>query len=126
MDQGGFIKYVLIIAVILLVAFFSQKAYTGWVGKNLVSAVGTQAGAYLSKSTEWFTANVMSKISGEVQSRGDAIKNEVTQQKENISQNVSENILKKTENYFTGIKDSVLDPGKKVDCPPLTSAPATK
>jgi hypothetical protein len=101
------------IVTVLAIVFFSQQAYSKAVGKTLISAATDQASAYLAKGSNWVTANVISKIGGEVQSRGDAIKNEVTQEKNKVS----ENILQKVGNYFSGVGNSITHPGTPQNCP---------
>lgn len=113
MEQEGFIKYIVIIAVILLVAFLSHQAYSWGTGKTFISGATDQASVYLSKGSNWVTSQIYSKISGEVQKRGDIIKTEINQEKEKIS----ENILEKTKNYFSGVANSVLHPGSPQTCP---------
>ena len=58
------------------------------------------------------------KISGEVQKRGDRIKNEVSQEK----QKVSENIGQKISNYFSGVTESILHPGTPQNCQPTQTS----
>lgn len=111
--QQGFIKYFVIIIVILAVAFLSQQAYCRKVGQNLISAAANQAGAYLSKGANWAISNIYPKLSGEVKSGGEMIKTEANQIK-----NIPENILDKTKNYFSGIGNSVLHPKENNSCLP--------
>ena len=118
MKQEGFIKYIVIIIVILLVAFLSHQAYSWGTGKTLISDATDQASAYLAKGSNWATSQIYSKISGEVQNRGDMIKNEIEQEKNKIS----ENILEKTKNYFSEVANSVLHPGTPQNCPTQTSS----
>jgi len=117
MEQKGFIKYALIIIVILTVVFLSQQAYSRGIVKTLISDATNQAGAYLAKGSGWVMSNIYSKISGEVQKRGDTIVNEVNQEKNKVSEKISENILKKTEDYFSGVTNSILHPGENNNCP---------
>jgi len=113
MEKGQFIKYLVIMIAILGVAFLSQKAYSMGIGKTLVSNATDQAKAYMAKGSDWAMSTVYPKISGEVQKRGDIIKNEVSQEKEKVS----ENIGTKISNYFSGIANSVVNPGASQDCP---------
>lgn len=118
MKQEGFIKYIVIIIVILIIIFLSQQAYLQGTGNNLISDATDQASAYLTKGSNWVTSQIYPKISGEVQNRGDMIKNEIAQEKNKIS----ENILEKTKNYFSGVANSVLHPGTPQNCPTQTSS----
>ena len=111
--ESGFIKYIVIIVVILAVVFLSQQAYTRGAGKTLISNSTGKVKSYLSQGSNWVLSKVYPKISGEVQKRGDIIKNEVSQEK----QKVSENIGTKIKNYFSGISDSILHPGENNSCP---------
>ena len=110
--QQGFIKYFVIIIVILAVVFLSQQALFRGISKTFVSDATDKAGAYLSKASTWASSVIYPKISGEVQKRGDTINNAINQEK----QKVSEDIGKKIENYFSGIADSVLHPGENNNC----------
>ena len=110
------IFYIILITVILIAVFFSQQAYSRAFGKSAISAVANQAGAYVSKGSDWVISKIYPKIDQEVQKRGEAIQNEVNQQKEKITEN-SENIITKIGNYFSGISDSILHPGENNNCP---------
>ena len=117
MEQTGFIKYFIIIIVILAVVFLSQQAYSRGFGKALISNATGQAEGYLSKGSNWVLSRIYPKISGEVQKRGDIIKNEVTQEKNKVS----ENIGTKISNYFSGVTNSILHPGQTNSCTPQPS-----
>jgi len=122
-QDKGFIKYIVIIAVILIVIFLSQQAYFKGIGKNIFLQGSGVAQEYLSKGSDWAQNSVYPKISGEVQKRGDMIKNEINQEKEKISQTIGEKI----KNYFSGVADSILHPGKTQQnqaCPPTESSQA--
>jgi hypothetical protein len=109
MEGKKLIKYILIIIIVLVVVFLSQQAYSGRFGKTLVSDAANQAGAYLAKGSSWVISTIYPKISDQVQNGGFAIKNGLT----------------KTENYFSGIANSVLHPGQNNNCqvqPPQTPA----
>ena len=112
-QEKGFIKYIVIIAVILVLVFLSQQAYTKATGKTLISAAMDQVGSYTTKGSNWIMSNIYPKITGEVQKRGEIIQNEVNQEKEKVS----ENIGKKIQNYFSGVTNSILHPGQETNCP---------
>jgi len=105
--EAGFIKYVVIIAVILIAVFLSQQAFFSGVGNDLTSKASGAISGYLAKGANWASNEVYSKVSGEVQKRGEIIKNEVNSEKEKVSENIGEKI----KNYFSGIADSVVHPG---------------
>ena len=111
-QEKGFIKYIVIIIVILAVVFLSQQVYSRAIGKTLISDATGQAKTYMAKGSDWVMSNIYPKISGEVQKRGDIIKTEVDQEKNKVS----ENIGTKISNYFSGVTDSVLHPGENNNC----------
>ncbi|OGZ79379.1 MAG: hypothetical protein A2358_00230 [Candidatus Staskawiczbacteria bacterium RIFOXYB1_FULL_37_44] len=113
MNEKGFIKYIVIIAVILAVVFASQQAFLKENQKTFVYGAMDQGKAYLAKGSEWVTSKIYPKISEEAQKRGEAIKNGVDQEKNKISENIGEKIS----NYFSGVADSVLHPGTPQNCP---------
>lgn len=110
--QRGFIKYFVIIVVILAVVFLSQRVLSGGAGKTIVYDLGNQAKTYAAKGSNWVMSKIYPTISEEVQKRGDTIKNEIDEQKNNIS----ESIGKKIKNYFSGVTDSILHPGENNNC----------
>jgi hypothetical protein len=113
MNEQGFVKYIVIIAVILAVAFFSQIGNLKGNQQTFVSDATNQAESYVSAGSDWFGANIYPKVSGEVQKRGDIIQAGVSEQKEKISETVSEKIS----NYFSGVAESILHPGNNnCDC----------
>jgi hypothetical protein len=105
--EKGFIKYFVIIGVILFVVFLSQKSNFLGEGKTFtfVNNATNQAQTYLTRGQEWLASNLMPKISEEVEKRGEMVKEGVENEKEKISENVSEKI----KNYFSSVKDSVLN-----------------
>jgi predicted PurR-regulated permease PerM len=109
-----------IIAVIIVAAvvFLSQQAYLKVVGRTLISNATNQAKAYLADGTNWAVSKIYPTISGEVQAKGDMIKNEIGQ----AQQNVSENIGKKISNYVSGISNAVVHPGTPQNCPPVQTS----
>ncbi len=110
--QKKIIFSIVAIIIVLVIVFLSQQAYLRGFGKTLVSDATNQAQSYLAKGSDWAMAKIYPTISGEVQKRGDIIKNEVNQGK----QKVSENIGQKISNYFSGVADSVLHPGTPQNC----------
>lgn len=85
--EEGFLKYLVIMGVILLVVFLSQQADFGqWRGD----------------------------IVGGVQNGGEVVKNRFDQTTEKISIN-SENIFSKIKNYFIGIKERIVDKNKNTN-----------
>ncbi len=97
MNEKGFIQYIVIIIIILAVVFLSQQPYFMGIGKKLYD-----------QSAAWVKANIYPRISSEVIKRGEAIKSEANQEKEKISESLGEKI----KNYFSGVVDSVFNPGK--------------
>lgn len=111
------ISYILIIAVILIIVVLSQMPFFGQWGKRATSKITEPVQNYLTKGSSWVSGSIVPTISGEVQKRGEMIKNEVNQEK----QKVSENILQKVGNYFSGITNSIVHPGSPQNCQPTTS-----
>lgn len=120
-QEKGFIKYIAIIAVILVVVFLSQQAYSKGIGGTLVSDATDKAKAYLAEGSNWAMSNIYPKISGEVQKRGEAIKSDVNQEKNKVSENIGQKIS----NYFSGVANSIVHPGQN-NCttPPPAAEPA--
>ncbi len=106
--EQGFIKYIVIIAVILAIVYFSQQPYFRGYGQDLYSKASAVVQGYLSKGSNWAKDSLLPKIGGEVDKRGELIKTEVEQQKQNISETVGEKI----KNYFSGVVDSVFGSDK--------------
>ena len=100
--------YIGIIIIILTVVFLSQQGYFNDIGKNLFSNASAAISGYWAKGSNWVTDKAYPQITDQVQKRGEVIKNEVNLEKENIS----ENVLGKVGDYFSGIKNSIINPGK--------------
>jgi|SRR3989344_322155 len=110
--QAGFIKYILIIVAILAAVFLGQQALIRGIGKNVISGASDQVKIYMAKGSDWATSAIISPISGGVGQGKEALADGISQEKEKIS----ENILKKVENYFSGIADSVMGKDNSGDC----------
>ena len=106
-QEKGFIKYIVIIGVIITIVFLSQLPYFREVGKNLTAKASDAVYGYWAKGADWATSVIYPKVSEEVKNRGEMIKNEITSEKDKIS----ENVLQKVGDYFSGIADSVVHPG---------------
>ena len=120
--EKGIIKYIVIIIIILAAVVLSQLSYFSKMGKDLFSGASDKYGAsdsYWAKGANWVKDNIFSKISGEVQKRGDKVKEEFTGQKEKATETIGEKI----KNYFNGIVDSVFHPGNdKTEAPTETQS----
>jgi hypothetical protein len=103
------IFYIILIIVILVLVFFSQQAVSGKFNQTLFSTVANQAQAYLAKGSNWVIDSIYPKISKEVQNGGEVIQNEVNRAKQKVAEvkEATENIPKKIESYFSGIKNAV-------------------
>ena len=106
-SEKGFIKYIIIIAAIIILVFLGQQAYFKGVGQNIALKASNAINSYLAKSTNWVADKIFPQITGEVQKRGDMIKEEINSEKDKISENIGEKI----KNYFSGVVDSVFHPG---------------
>jgi len=111
--EKKFIFSIIAIVIVLGAVFLSQQAFSGGFGSMLISNATDQAKAYMAKGSDWAKSTIYPKISGEVQKRGEAIKNEVEQEKNKISESIGE----KVSNYFSGVADSILHPGTPQNCP---------
>lgn len=103
MNENGFIKNIVIIAVLLIVVFLSQQPYFNEIGKKLYFQAETQVKTYWTKSADWLKNNVYPRINREVEQKGAAIQEEINKQKDNIVQNIWE----KTKNYFANIFSNI-------------------
>lgn len=104
------IYYLIIIAVILVAVVLSQQAFSRVNEVSFISDAVNQARAFFAKGAEWTKGTLSEKVSG----AGEVIQSEIENKKEKIS----ENILEKAENYFSGIIDSVLHPNTRQNCQP--------
>jgi len=111
--QKKLIFYIILIIVILAAVFFSQTAYSRLFGQALISGVTDKASAYMAQSSVSVVSGAYSKLSDNIRSGGETIKNTVDQTKQKIS-DAGKNIS----NYFSGIKESILHPGENNNCPP--------
>lgn len=100
-QESGFVKYFVIIIVILAVVFLSQLAYTRAFSNSVISKATNPISSYAAKGANWVASIVYPKISGGVEASQNAL--QTTQQK--ISD--SENVLKKVENYFSNVANSL-------------------
>lgn len=107
--QQGFIKYFVIILVILAIVFLSQQMYFKKYGKQVSDTIA----GYVATGSDWAKSHIYPKISGEVQKRGETITNEVAKEKEKITESIGEKIS----NYFSGISDAILHPSDSTSTP---------
>jgi len=98
-NEKGVIQYIAVIIIIFVVVFLSQQPYFRGIGKNVYNQAEAQVGSYWAKASDWVRANVYPRVSGEVQKRGEAIKDEVNKEKNAVAQNIWEKI----KNYFANI-----------------------
>lgn len=106
------LKYIIIIGIILGIVFASQFMYSNEFTKNFADNATGQLKKYMASGSNWVAANVYPAISGEVQKRGEEVQNGINSQ----TQNISDNVVKKVENYFSGISNSILHPGENNNC----------
>lgn len=103
-----FIIYIIIIVVILAAVFLSRQSNSTEWSRNLFAQVAEPVQNYLKMGTDWAEDTAYPQISGEVEKRGDMIKNEIEEGKEKVSQTIGEKI----KDYFSGVVDSVFNPEK--------------
>ena len=96
--------YIGALVAVLGVVFAGQQGYFDGIGKTASAAVS----GYWAKGSNWVIQKAYPTISNEVQSRGEGLGNEINSVKENIS----ENVLEKAGDYLSGIKNSIVNPGK--------------
>jgi len=84
----GFIVNIVLIAVILAVVFLSQWEYLKPFGKILFSWGEKEINLYWTKTTDWFKESLYPKITGEVEKRGEPLKEEAITQKDNVVKNI--------------------------------------
>jgi hypothetical protein len=96
MELDVIIKNLIIIAIILTLAFFSQNPSLVPTEKALYSQIQQQGAIYGSKVSAWLYAGIYPKASGEVSKLQDTAAQKITEQKNNIMQNIW-GIIK---NYF--------------------------
>ncbi len=102
------VVYIVIVFVILAAIFLSRQPAVSELGEALFLPVANMAQDYLKKGSNWVNDTVYSKIGGEVEKRGDMIQEGINAEKEKVSQTIGEKIKE----YFSGVVDSVFNPGK--------------
>ncbi|MFH1968550.1 MAG: hypothetical protein ABIJ84_04135 [bacterium] len=112
--KNKFLKYFIIVGVVVAVAFLSQQV--NLVGREktftFVNDSVSQAKIYAAIGTDWLTDKVLPNIRGEVQKRGEMVAQGVTEQVNDQKEKVTESVTTKIKNYFSGITDSILHPGE--------------
>jgi len=96
MNQSGFIKNIVIIAIILIVVFLSQNKQFSPIAQNLYKKADGIVRPYYLKSENWLRANIYSRFGGEVEKGLNEAKKEIVNQKDNLA----ENIWGKLKNYL--------------------------
>jgi hypothetical protein len=107
MNEKEFLKYIVIIVVILALVFLSQQPYFREYGKNLYFQAKAQLKVYWlvywTKLTHWFKDNIYSPVysvvSREVEQKSTVLQQEINKQKNKIVQDIWE----KVKNYFANI-----------------------
>lgn len=114
-NKKKLIIYIGAIAIILVSIFMSQQSYFSYAtkDKNLFSNVSAAIYDHWADGIDWVSNKAYPTLLEESQRRGEMAKNAVEEQKEKIS----ENVLEKVGNYFSGIKNSIINPGAQQNCP---------
>lgn len=89
---AGFISNIVAIVVVLGIVFFSQQAYFAPYGKTLYLKGIGEFNVYWLKIDHWANANVYPKIGGEVGRGREQVTQEIVKHKNNIAQNIWENV----------------------------------
>ncbi len=97
--KRGFVKNIIAIIIILVVVFFSQRPEFREYGKGLYSQVTAQGQSWWQGAYSYAEKNVFSKIGGEVGKGEEAVKEKITEEKNNFVKNIWEKI----KNYFANI-----------------------
>ncbi len=96
MNERGFILNIIIIILILVLVFLSQQPYFRPTAKSLYTNTGKITSPYTSKIGDWLKASIYPKVSQEVANRGATAQQAITEQKNNLMQNIWENF----KNFF--------------------------
>ena len=112
MQESGFIKYFVILGVILAVVFLSQQV--DLFGRHntftFVNSAVEKAKEYTAIGTGWFTDQLMPNIGEEAQRRGEMVAEGVVEEVNKQKEKATESVTKKIQNYFSGIADAILHP----------------
>ena len=103
------ILYIVGIVAVLGIVFVSQQGIFSDFGQAAQAAIS----GYWAKGANWASDNAYQPLSDEVQKRGEIVGDEINSGKEKIS----ENVLQKVGDYFSGIADSIVHPGNN-SCEP--------
>jgi hypothetical protein len=103
------ILYIVGIVAVLGIVFVSQQGIFSDFGQAAQAAIS----GYWAKGANWASDNAYQPLSDEVQKRGEIAGDEINSGKEKIS----ENVLQKVGDYFSGIADSIVHPGNN-SCEP--------
>ncbi len=96
MKSGGFVKNIVMVAVLLAVVFLSQSPSFRPIAQNFYNQANQSIGPYVQNGQHWFSANVYPRVSAEAQKRGEEASREIATQKNNAAQNIWDTI----KNYF--------------------------
>lgn len=96
MSSKGSIQNIVIIAVILVAVFLSQQLYFKVVGESIYAEASKRGVEYWSKAKGWFGVSIYPRVSGEVGGIQSTVAKGITEQKNNLAQNIWEKI----KNYF--------------------------
>ncbi len=89
-ENGGFTKYIVIVAIILVVVFMSQQPQFRVIGQKAYQKA-TQA-TYWTKAEDWIKNSLWLKVSGEAANIKASTTQEITKQKNNLVENLWEQL----------------------------------
>ena len=92
--QNGFVQNIVIIAVLLAMVFLSQQSFAKPTAQKIISQISEKTKEYSQKAGDWLKAKTNPYIAKEVQNGGERVKEEVIKQKNNLLQNIWENLKK--------------------------------
>ena len=76
----------------MAIVFLSQSPSFRPIAQNAYNQASKNLGPYADMGKQWFTANIYPRVSQEVASRGEVVKEEVTTQRNNTIQSIGETV----------------------------------
>lgn len=110
MRQDGFIKNIVMIAIVLAVVFLSQKSVQNPFVSQITLKAQEDAKTYSHQASDWVLAKILPHANQEVQSRGESVQKAVVAEKNNLVNNLWDNVKNYSAQKFSQIF------GTKVEC----------
>ena len=106
------LKNIIIILIIVIVVFLSQQPQFAVLGQNAYTWIEKKADPYTSKINDVLENKIYPVVGGEVNKRKDIISQEIDQQLTTEKEKISQTLSEKIKNYLTNVVDSIFFPGK--------------